>query len=109
MLLCVRELFSKDDRLDGVEALAFSAKYLSALFLTYSAEWLEGVSWCCPLATKRSPVLNIKRRWQKTLLTWVLKDKIHNDITPEDLNSEFHLRPFLSEYGKNCQIAKCPR
>jgi len=32
MLLCVRELFSKDDRLDGVEALAFSAKYLSALF-----------------------------------------------------------------------------
>ena len=38
-----------------------------------------------------------------------LKDKIHDDITPEDLNSEFHLRLFLSEYGKNCKIAKCPR
>ena len=95
MLLCVRELFSKDDRLDGVEALAFSAKYLSALFLTYSAEWLEGVSWCCPLATKRFPVLNIKRRWQKTLLTRVKKDKIHNDVTPEDLNSKFNLSPFF--------------
>ncbi len=29
-----------------------------------------------------------------------LKDKIHNDVTPEDLNSEFNLRPFLSKYGK---------
>ncbi len=29
-----------------------------------------------------------------------LMDKIHNDVTPEDLNSEFNLRPFLSKYGK---------
>jgi hypothetical protein len=29
-----------------------------------------------------------------------LKDKIHNDVTSEDLNSEFNLRPFLSKYGK---------
>lgn len=32
MLLCVRELFSKDDRLDGVEALASSAKYSKCAF-----------------------------------------------------------------------------
>ncbi len=29
-----------------------------------------------------------------------LMDKIHNDVNPEDLNSEFNLRPFLSKYGK---------
>jgi hypothetical protein len=29
-----------------------------------------------------------------------LKDKIQNDITPEDLNPEFNLRPFLSKYGR---------
>ncbi len=29
-----------------------------------------------------------------------LKDKIHNDVTPEELNFEFNLRPFLSKYDK---------
>ncbi len=29
-----------------------------------------------------------------------LMDKIHNDVTPEDLNSEFNLRPFSSKYGR---------
>ncbi len=29
-----------------------------------------------------------------------LRDKIHSDVTPEDLNSEFNLRPFLPKYGK---------
>ncbi len=35
-----------------------------------------------------------------------LKDKIHNDVTPEDLNSEFNLRPFLSKYGKIVKLFK---
>ncbi len=35
------------------------------------------------------------------------KDKIHNDVTPEDLNSKFNLRPFLPKYSKVCKITKC--
>ena len=37
-----------------------------------------------------------------------LKDKIHNDVTPEDLNYKFNLRPFLPKYNV-CKTAKCPR
>ncbi len=46
-------------------------------------------------------------QYQETLakdsLNASLKDKIHNDVTPEDLNSEFNLRPFSSKY---CRIVK---
>ncbi len=32
-----------------------------------------------------------------------LKDKIHNDVTPEDLNSKFNLSSFSSKLDKICK------